>query len=83
MNQKPLNQFTDKQRKAYKAVMKVLAENNLSKAQIYTVIKRADIYERHRDIKETAKMLIRNPHTPIEEKNGSIMNKYAESDNSA
>lgn len=83
MNQKkakPLTDFTDKQRKAYKVVMKVLARQELSKSQVYTVIRRAGIYDRHRDIKETSRMLIKNPHTPIEVQNGSVVNKYAESD---
>lgn len=83
MNQKlkkPLSEFTDKQSEAYKAVMKVLARETLSKSQIYTVIKRAEVYDRHRDIKETSKMLIKNPNTPIEVENNSVVNKYAKRD---
>lgn len=80
MNQKPdkeLTEFTEKQRKAYKVVMKALNKKKMSRAQIYKVIKRADIYSRHRDIKETAKMLIQNPNTPIKANNDFIINELA------
>lgn len=81
--QKPISDFTEKQRKAYKLVMKALARKKLSKSQIYIVIKKANIYNRHRDIKETSKMLINNPNTPIDTQDGRVVNKHVEGDSNA
>lgn len=83
MNQKtekPLSEFTDKQRKAYKIVMKASAKRRLTKPQVYKVIKSADIYERHRDLKETVKMLISNPNTPLKLSNSKVVNELAVKD---
>lgn len=68
MNQKlkkPLSDFTQKQRKAYKLAMKSLAKRELTRRQLFSIIRKAEIYSRKRDAKETTKMLIENPETPI------------------
>lgn len=80
MNQKlkkPLSDFTEKQRKAYKIVMKRTAEKPLTRAQVYKTIKRSQIYDRKRDIRETAKMLVQNPNTPLEISNSKVVNQLA------
>lgn len=80
MNQKvkkPLTDFTEKQRKAYKSVMKAAAELPLEIDQVYKVIRKADIYEKPRDIKEASKMLIKNPNTPLKTSNSKVINELA------
>jgi hypothetical protein len=75
--QKPISEFTDKQLKSYKLVMKKTAKKPLTRAQLYKTIKRAQIYENKRDVRETAKMLVKNPETPLEISNSKVVNELA------
>jgi hypothetical protein len=79
MNQrvdKPISEFTDKQRQTYKITLKALTRGSKSKRQLYTIITNERIYKTKRDRKETLKMLIRNPKTRISSKSdGRVVNE--------
>ncbi|MFB6245928.1 MAG: hypothetical protein ABEJ03_06305 [Candidatus Nanohaloarchaea archaeon] len=85
MNQnieKPISDFTQKQKEAYQKAMKALAQRKLSKRQLFSVIKKADIYSRKRDCKEVTRMLIENPEVPIStDSKGDVVNELVEKNN--
>lgn len=83
MNQdvnKPITDFTDKQKQAYRLVMKKTANRPLSKIQIVRAIRNKRIYQRKRDIKEIVLMLVQNPYTPLKKSKSKIYNQHS-SDN--
>jgi hypothetical protein len=83
MNQdvdKPIPDFTEKQRDAYKLVMKKTANRPLSRIQIVRAIRSENIYQRKRDIKETALMLVQNPYTPLKKSKSKIYNQHSSDD---
>ena len=83
MNQdvdKPITDFTEKQKQAYQVVMKKTANRPLNRIQIVRAIRNEGIYQRKRDIKEIALMLVQNPHTPLKKSKSKIYNQHS-SDN--
>jgi hypothetical protein len=75
---KPLQEFTQKQRKAYKTVMKALADKKMTRRQLFRLIKNSEIYTQERDCKEIIRMLIQNPNTPISlNSEGKVQNELA------
>lgn len=80
MNQKTgkkLKEFTDKQRKSLKAVMKKISEGKnykCSKRKLIWAIRESGAYNRKHDATKTLKMFLKNPNTPLElEKGGTVV----------
>ena len=80
MNQKtekPLSEFTDKQRNSLRAVMKKISEGETyksSKQNLVGAIRQSGAYTRKHDATKTLKMLLKNPSVPLElEKGGTVV----------
>lgn len=78
MNQrkdKPVSEFTDKQRKAFRAVMRKISQSSdyrRSKIVLVSAIRESGAYSRKHDAIKALKMLIMNSNTPLSLKNGDV-----------
>lgn len=67
-NQKKLADFTTKQRKAFRAVMREISNGDIyqsTKISLVAEIRKSGAYEREHDAVKALKMMLKNPHIPL------------------
>lgn len=71
--QKPVREFTEKQRQSLRAVLKATFGSTKSKSYLVAAIRSSNAYDRQHDATKTLKMFLKNPDVPLEKEGERVV----------
>lgn len=72
---KPISEFTEKQKEAYKLSMKATSRGKPTRRELVALIRNSGIYEVKNSSRKVVKMLVDNPEVPIQNTDGKLENQ--------